>query len=60
MCVYEILPGLTYDCRANDRDVQGDEAGAVPKEEIQASDPDAQPETAWLRGASARSKAAWI
>jgi len=40
-----VLPGLTYDCRANDRDVQGSEAGALANEEIQDSDPNAQPDT---------------
>ncbi len=41
-----VLPGLTYDCRANDRDVQGDKAIPLPKEEIQNGNPDAQPDTA--------------
>jgi hypothetical protein len=37
---------LTYDCRADDRDVQGAKAIPLPKEEIQDSNPDAQPDTA--------------
>jgi len=36
---------LTYDCRANDRDVQGAKATSLPKEEIQNSDANAQPDT---------------
>jgi hypothetical protein len=29
MCMHDVLPGLTYDCRANDRDVQGDKAMVI-------------------------------
>jgi hypothetical protein len=43
--LYEVLPGLTYDCRDNDRDVQGAKAIPLPKEEIQNSNPDAQQHT---------------
>jgi hypothetical protein len=48
--VCEVRPSLTYDCGANDRDVQGDKAIPLPKEEIQDSDPDTQPDTSAYGG----------
>jgi len=43
MCVYEVLPCFSYDCRANNHAVQRDETGAVTKDEIYNSDADAFP-----------------
>lgn len=40
-----VLPGLSYDCRADIRDVQGHETGPIAKEEIQNGNSDAQPDT---------------